>query len=150
MGPCSSLEGEERLPGWPADPWLCFWHLAQTSYRVSPGGKCGAGLLPGGGGSSVEGQPSGSTGVEGKGSRRGKEVVQDQLNHPKPSMSVENTVSQEPMPGGDCKYMEDSKDHHNASHQGYKSKHFCPWLLGIRVAKENHMVKHWVEVFLFT
>lgn len=101
------------------------------------------------GGASVEGQLEALV-LRDREADGGKEVVQDQLNHPKPNMSVENTMYQEPMPEGDCNYMEDSKDHHNASHQGYKSKHFCPWLLGIRVANENNMVKHWMEVFLFT
>lgn len=77
------------------------------------------------GGASVEGQPEALV-LRDREADGGKEVVQDQLNHPKPNMSVENIMYQEPMPEGDCNYMEDSKDHHNASHQGCKSKHFCP------------------------
>lgn len=37
----------------------------------------------------------------------------------------------------DFNFMEDSKDHHRASHQGQKCEHFCPLLLGVRVTKEH-------------
>lgn len=62
----------------------------------------------------------------------GKEVVQDQSN-----LSVENTVYQEPVPGGDCSSMEESKNHHNASHQGCKPNSSVPDFLVLELPRKT-------------
>lgn len=62
----------------------------------------------------------------------GKEVVQDQSN-----LSVENTVYQEPLPGGGCSSMEESKNHHNASCQGCKPNSFVPDFLVLELPRKT-------------
>lgn len=93
-------------------------------------------------GCSLEAEVLGTTGNSGEGSAQGssmgygfeicsKEAFANITLHVTYSI-MQNTVHW-------LSYMEDSRDHHYANHQGWKFKHFCPLLLGIGVTKENMM-----------
>lgn len=52
--------------------------------------------------------------------------------------------------GGGFNYVKENEGQRRASHRGCKSKHSHPRHLGIRVAKENGPVEHWMEQCFFT
>lgn len=61
----------------------------------------------------------------------------------------QNNMNLLPVSGDGANDMEASKDHHSASHQKQKSKHFCPLHLGVRVTKETQCSQALDETMFF-